>query len=38
METRRFLATGPTATVTEIDATATTWRLRSYNDAGHLPR
>ena len=38
METRRFLATGPTATVTEIDATAATWRLRSYNDAGHLPR
>jgi broad specificity phosphatase PhoE len=35
---RRLLATGPTATVTEIDATAPIWRLGSYNDAGHLPR
>lgn len=34
---RRLLATGPTATVTAIDATAPTWRLRSFNDAGHLP-
>jgi probable phosphoglycerate mutase len=33
---RRLLATGPTATVTAIDATAPAWRLRSYNDAGHL--
>jgi broad specificity phosphatase PhoE len=33
---RRLLATGPTATVTAIDATAPVWRLRSYNDAGHL--
>jgi broad specificity phosphatase PhoE len=36
--TRRLLATGPTATVTAIDATAPAWRLRSFNDAGHLPR
>jgi broad specificity phosphatase PhoE len=35
---RRLLATGRTATVTAIDATAPTWRLRSFNDAGHLPR
>jgi broad specificity phosphatase PhoE len=34
---RRLLATGPTATVTAIDATAPTWRLRSFNDSGHLP-
>jgi probable phosphoglycerate mutase len=36
-EGRRLLATGPTATLTEIDAGAPAWRLRSYNDAGHLP-
>jgi broad specificity phosphatase PhoE len=36
-EARRLLATGPTATLTELDATAPVWRLRSYNDAGHLP-
>jgi probable phosphoglycerate mutase len=35
-EARRLLATGPTATLTEIDATAPVWRLRSFNDAGHL--
>jgi broad specificity phosphatase PhoE len=35
---RRLLATGRTATVTAIDATAPAWRLRSFNDAGHLPR
>jgi broad specificity phosphatase PhoE len=35
---RRLLGTGPTATVTEIDATAPAWRLCSFNDAGHLPR
>jgi broad specificity phosphatase PhoE len=35
---RRLLATGPTATVTEIDASVPIWRLRSYNDAGHLAR
>jgi len=35
-EARRLLATGPTATLTEIDATAPVWRLNSYNDAGHL--
>ena len=35
---RRLLSTGPTATVTAIDATAPVWRLRSFNDAGHLPR
>ena len=34
---RRLLATGPTATVTAIDASAPTWRLQSFNDAGHLP-
>jgi broad specificity phosphatase PhoE len=34
---RRLLATGPTATVTAIDATEPTWRLRSFNDSGHLP-
>jgi broad specificity phosphatase PhoE len=34
---RRLLATGPTATVTAIDATAPTWRLGSFNDSGHLP-
>jgi broad specificity phosphatase PhoE len=34
---RRLLATGPTATITEIDARAPVWRLGSYNDAGHLP-
>jgi broad specificity phosphatase PhoE len=33
---RRLLATGPTATITAIDATAPAWRLRSFNDAGHL--
>ncbi len=33
---RRLLATGPTATVTAIDATAPAWRLRSFNDSGHL--
>jgi hypothetical protein len=37
-EARRLLATGPTASLTEIDATAALWRLRSFNDAGHLPR
>jgi broad specificity phosphatase PhoE len=35
---RRLLSTGPTATVTAIDATGRDWRLRSFNDAGHLPR
>jgi broad specificity phosphatase PhoE len=35
---RRLLSTGPTATITAIDATAPVWRLRSFNDAGHLPR
>jgi broad specificity phosphatase PhoE len=35
---RRLLATGPTGTITAVDATAPVWRLRSYNDAGHLPR
>jgi glucosyl-3-phosphoglycerate phosphatase len=35
---RRLLATGPTATVTAIDASAPVWRLRSFNDSGHLPR
>jgi broad specificity phosphatase PhoE len=35
---RRLLATGRTATVTTIDATTPTWRLRSFNDSGHLPR
>ena len=35
---RRLLGTGPTGTVTEIDASAPVWRLRSFNDAGHLPR
>ena len=35
---RRLLATGPTATITAIDARAPIWRLASYNDAGHLPR
>jgi broad specificity phosphatase PhoE len=35
---RRLLETGPTATITAIDATAPVWRLRSFNDAGHLPR
>lgn len=34
---RRLLATGPTATITAVDATAPVWRLRCYNDAGHLP-
>jgi broad specificity phosphatase PhoE len=34
---RRLLATGRTGTVTAIDATAPAWRLRSFNDAGHLP-
>ena len=33
---RRLLATGPTATITSIDARAPVWRLGSYNDAGHL--
>jgi broad specificity phosphatase PhoE len=37
-EARRLLATGPTATLTAIDASAPVWRLRSFNDAGHLPR
>jgi probable phosphoglycerate mutase len=37
-ETRRLLATGPTGTITSIDVSAPVWRLRSYNDAGHLPR
>jgi broad specificity phosphatase PhoE len=36
--TRRLLATGPTATITIIDAAEPTWRLRSFNDSGHLPR
>ena len=35
---RRLLSTGPTATITAIDAVAPAWRLRSFNDAGHLPR
>jgi hypothetical protein len=35
---RRILATGSTATITEIDATAQAWRLRSFNDSGHLHR
>jgi broad specificity phosphatase PhoE len=35
---RRLLATGPTGTITAIDATAAAWRLRSFNDAGHLLR
>jgi broad specificity phosphatase PhoE len=35
---RRLLATGPTATISAIDARAPVWRLGSYNDAGHLPR
>jgi broad specificity phosphatase PhoE len=33
---RRLLATGPTATITAIDAAAGGWRLKSFNDAGHL--
>jgi broad specificity phosphatase PhoE len=33
---RRTLATGPTATVTAIDASGPDWSLQSYNDAGHL--
>jgi broad specificity phosphatase PhoE len=37
-EARRLLATGRTATVTSIDVSAPVWRLRSFNDAGHLPR
>jgi broad specificity phosphatase PhoE len=36
-ESRQLLATGPTATLTAIDARAEPWRLRSFNDAGHLP-
>jgi broad specificity phosphatase PhoE len=36
-ETRRLLATGRTATITSIDVGAPVWRLRSFNDAGHLP-
>ncbi len=36
-ETRRLLATGRTATITSIDAGAPVWRLRSFNDTGHLP-
>ena len=36
-ESRRLLATGRTGTITAIDARAPVWRLRSYNDAGHLP-
>jgi len=35
---RRILATGSTATITEIDATEPVWRLRSFNDSGHLHR
>jgi broad specificity phosphatase PhoE len=35
---RRILATGSTATITEIDARAPVWRLRSFNDSGHLRR
>jgi broad specificity phosphatase PhoE len=35
---RRLLSTGPTATITMIDAKLPVWRLRSFNDAGHLPR
>jgi glucosyl-3-phosphoglycerate phosphatase len=35
-DARRLLATGPTATVTSIDASTPVWRLRSFNDAGHL--
>jgi broad specificity phosphatase PhoE len=35
---RRLLTTGPTGTVTAIEAREPAWRLRSYNDAGHLPR
>jgi broad specificity phosphatase PhoE len=34
---RRLLATGPTATVTLIDASGPDWRLKSFNDSGHLP-
>jgi broad specificity phosphatase PhoE len=37
-EARRLLATGRTGTVTSIDVSAPVWRLRSFNDAGHLPR
>jgi broad specificity phosphatase PhoE len=36
-EARRLLATGRTGTITSIDADAPRWRLRSFNDAGHLP-
>lgn len=36
-ETRRLLATGSTGTITSIDAGVPIWRLRSFNDAGHLP-
>ena len=36
-EARQLLATGPTATLTAIDARAPVWRLRSFNDSGHLP-
>jgi broad specificity phosphatase PhoE len=36
-EARRLLATGRTATITSIDAGSPTWRLRSFNDSGHLP-
>jgi hypothetical protein len=36
-EMRRLLATGRTGTITSIDAGAPVWRLRSFNDAGHLP-
>jgi len=38
LEARRFLGTGPTSTITEVDARAPDWRLRSFNDAGHRPR
>ena len=36
-EARRLLATGRTGTITSLDVSAPVWRLRSYNDAGHLP-
>jgi glucosyl-3-phosphoglycerate phosphatase len=35
---RRILATGSTATITEVDTTGPAWRLRSFNDSGHLHR
>lgn len=38
LDARRLLGTGPTSTITEIDARAPEWRLRSFNDSGHRPR